>query len=174
MALVVEDGTGKPDAESYISVVDALAYLTSRGDVVFSAAAQAAQEAALRNATDYMVSVYRYRWAGYRYTLGQALDWPRETVPVLDYAFGYGPYPTYYPYDAVPVPVQQACADLAVRALSGPLMPDIQRIKKSVKIGPLAVEYDTAQPATTTLVAVGTKLAPYLTGQGMRTTLVRS
>jgi hypothetical protein len=176
MALIVEDGTGLPNAESYISIADAITYLTSRGDATFAAAILAAQEAALRNATDFMVAQYRFGWGGYRFNTVQNLDWPRIYVPITDAAamgFGQG-YPLYYPFNAVPLPVAQVCADLALRALTAPLSPDVPRVKKSVQIGPLKVDYDSNYSVTPTFVAVLNKLAPYLTGQGMQTRLIRT
>lgn len=174
MTLIVEDGSQVFNAESYITVANAITYLTSRGNTSFAAAVTADQENALRNATDFMVAQFRYRWAGYRRGIVQNLDWPRQYVPVLDVAFGYGPAPSYLAFDIVPIPVMQACADLAVRALVGDLAPDIDRIEKSVAVGPIKVEYDPNQPAGTTFVAVITKLDPFLVGQGQRTTLVRT
>src|SRR5665213_1978998 len=118
-----------------MSVADASAYLTSRGNTTFAAAATVDQENALRNATDFMVAQYRYMWAGFRRGIIQNLDWPRSYVPILDVAFGYGPAPQYYDFASVPLPVQQACADLAVRALAGDLSPDVARLENSVSVG---------------------------------------
>lgn len=173
MALVVEDGTGKPDAESYISASDAATYLSSRGNKTFAAADTADQEAALRNATDFMVSQFRRRWAGDRILIEQALDWPRAAVPIPDVGGWYGGY-AYIAPTVVPVPVQQACADLAARALLGPLLPDVGRVKRSVKLGPLSVEYDPNAAVTTVYAAVLAKLSPYLTGSGVMVSLVRT
>lgn len=174
MALIVEDGSGKADAESYVSVADAIAYLVKRGDSTFAEAGTVKQEAALRNAADYMTSLFRYRWGGFRMTTSQRLDWPRQAVPIIDVAFGYQAMPSYYPVDQVPTAIGEACADLALRALNGPLQPDISRVKRSVKIGPITVDYDPNAAVTTTLTAVQTKLAPFFRGQGMRTSLVRT
>jgi hypothetical protein len=173
MALIVENGSIVPNADSYISVADACAYLVSRGNKTFAGTATADQEAALRNATDFMVAQYRNRWAGERILSTQILDWPRAAVPLPDVGGWYGGV-AYIAPDVVPVPVQQACADLAVRALLGPLSPDVGRVKSEVKLGPLSVKYDPNYAVTATFVAVLTKLAPYMTGQGMRVSLVRT
>lgn len=174
MPLVVEDGSVVPNADSYVSIANAIAYLTSRGEKTFAQADTPSQEAALRNATDFMVSVYRNRWAGYRKNLAQPLDWPRSYVPINDVAQGYGPGATWYDASSVPPEVQQACASLAVRALVGPLSPDVARVLKNVKIGPISVEYDPNAAVVATYVAVTTRLRPYLAGNGMLTTLVRT
>ena len=81
MSLIVEDGTGRADAESYASVSVADAYHTARGNTAWAALATTAlKEAALRKATDYLGQTYGLRWKGYRMTTTQALDWPRELV----------------------------------------------------------------------------------------------
>jgi hypothetical protein len=169
MTLIVEDGTGKSDAESYGAVADAIAYLSSRGKPAFVALATANQEIALRCATDYLVAEYRNDWAGQRYSITQLLDWPRSYVPIPDVgAMGYGTgYPAYVPFDIVPLQVVQACFDLAERyAATGDLAPDVKRVKRSVKVGPIAIEYEPDAPYVTVYTAVANKLAPFLANDG--------
>lgn len=167
MALVVEDGTGLPNADSYISRADAIAYLTSRGNKLFVSINGEDQDVALRNATDYMIATYRFVWAGSRYSLLQNLDWPRSYVPISDVG-GFYQYQQFVPFNIVPLPVQYACADLATRAALGPLEPDIKRVKRSVRVGPLAVEYDPYSSVQTVFASVNAKLAPYISGGGGR------
>lgn len=174
MALVVEDGSQVPNAESYITVADAATYLTSRGDATFAALEQTQQENALRQATDFLVAEYRYKWNGYRRGIIQNLDWPRQYVPILDVAFGYGPFPTYYDFNTVPLVVQQACAALALKSLSGPLAPDIEQRQNMVKVGPISVEYDKYSPQATFFRAIYGMLRPYLIGTGGKTAVVRT
>ena len=52
MSLVVEDGTGKADAESYISVADADTYHSNRGNTDWAALTTTEKEQLLRGATD--------------------------------------------------------------------------------------------------------------------------
>lgn len=152
MALIVEDGTGKTDAESYCTEAFANAYFAARGDTLWSTEMSTDQrEQALRRATDYMVQVYRSRWAGYRKTDEQALDWPRYEVPRNDspstygYGTGYrvGYLQSYYADDIVPVEVQRACAFLALKAAAGELAPDLERVTQREKIDVIEVEYAT-------------------------------
>ena len=78
MTLVVEDGTGKADAESYISVADATAYHAAMGNTAWAAlASDTVREQLLRKATAYIGNMYAARWTGYRSTTSQALDLPR-------------------------------------------------------------------------------------------------
>lgn len=145
MSLIVEDGTGKSDAESYISVADADTYHSKRGNTAWAALATETKEVLLRKATDYMVQTYRTQWAGARKQDYQALDWPRYDVPKFDSPSGYGSYPAYYLDTIVPGEVKVACAELAYKANVDTLAPDIDRLTKREKIGTLEVEYDNNQ-----------------------------
>lgn len=147
MALIVEDGTAKTDAESFISVADADTYHSNRGNASWAALTTAQKEESLRKGTDYMEQVYRERWNGLRKTASQALSWPREWVEREDYYAVdsvipdsiYGTF--YYPSDEVPTEVKNACAILALKAYSNELSPDIDRLTQREKLGPLEVEY---------------------------------
>lgn len=54
MALIVEDGTGLADAESYLSVADADTYHADRNNEAWQDYSTAEKEAALRKATQYI------------------------------------------------------------------------------------------------------------------------
>ncbi len=159
--LIVEDGSGKSDAESFISVENASAYHTARGNSAWAAlASDAVREQCLRKATDYMEQVYRSRWQGYRVTEEQALSWPRSDVYVDGYAIAS---------DIVPAQVANACAELALRASAGDLAPDLdQRIKRE-KIDVLETEYDSASPQYMRYRAVDNMLAAFLAQMGSST-----
>lgn len=161
MTLTVENGTGKPDAESLCSVAFADAYFSARNVSAWTGT-EAEKEAYLRAATDYMEQVYRLRWAGCRVTSTQALSWPRANVPMRDAPGGFGSLPAYLAQDVVPMPVQKACAELALRSISGPLAPDVGRLKARVKVGPLETEYVQGASAVTTYRVADNLVAPYL------------
>jgi hypothetical protein len=57
MALIVEDGTGRADAESYVSVADADTYHANRGELRRGrrSAPPPSKEQLLRQATEYML-----------------------------------------------------------------------------------------------------------------------
>lgn len=168
MALVVEDGTGKSDAESYISVADADIYFSNRGNAAWATLTTTVKEQLLRKATDYLVQVYRMRWKGVRVSATQALDFPRNFMEREDYEAstinGYqmlgGNY--YYPSDNVPVEVANACAELAYKANSATLAPDLSRATIREKVDVIEVEYDKSQPQYTQYRAIDNALAPYL------------
>jgi hypothetical protein len=171
MPLVVETGAGLANAESFISVTDATTYHAARGNAAWAAlASDTVREQVLRQATDYMEQVYGLRWAGMRKTDAQALAWPRYMVPRADSAGG-----SYWPDNAVPVAVANACAELALKASTGALAPDIGRLKSKTKVGPIQVEYaDNATPYTQ-YRAIDNMLAQFLDGSsGLSRKVVRT
>lgn len=168
MALIVEDGTGLPDAESYISVADADAYFAARSNAAWAALAAPAKEAALRKAADYIGAVYGERWKGVKLGPDQALDWPRALVERKDFRYaglnGFtmisGRY--YYPSDYVPIPVARAAAELAVRAAAETLLADQGGQVKSETVGPISVTYADGARQGIRYALVDGLLAPFL------------
>jgi len=77
MALIVEDGSGKADANSYISVADARTFASSRG--ITMDASDTIVEQQLLDAMDWLAQFYD-RWQGLQVTRLQALPWPRSYV----------------------------------------------------------------------------------------------
>jgi hypothetical protein len=120
-------------------VADANDYHKKRGNTAWAELTTEQKEICLRKATDYMVEVYRLNWAGVRAEDTQALDWPRYLVPRLDAEALY----SYYAEDEVPREVENACAELALRAISGDLAPDLDRLTKRERLDKIEVEYDT-------------------------------
>ena len=156
MALVVETGTGSATAESYITVADANTRQTAFGVTAWTGT-DAAKEAALRRATAFMEQRYRQQWQGSRLLSTQALSWPRDGATVDGYAIDN---------DIVPDDVANACADLAVAALSDTFNEAQTRGIIREKIGPLETEYDAFSSQTKRYPAIDQMLAPYLIGGG--------
>lgn len=173
MALIVEDGTGRADAESYASVSDATTYHTARGRAA-SWAAVTDQEAALRLATAYMEQAYRLRWKSFRVTSTQALCWPRAWVQTPDAPYGYGSFAAYIPNNVIPTEVKQACMELALKTVSGELAPDLDRTTLTEKIGPIEVQYDKDALAYTRYRSIDLLLGPLLLSGGASVPLVRA
>ena len=170
---VVEDGTGKSDAVSYVTLAEADEYHARRNNATWLALTHGQKEAALVNATTYMAQKYRLRWKGDRVSSTQALDWPRNFVQYADYAYvtrngaqQIGGY-FYYPADDVPVEIKNACCDLAVYVLSGALYGEQGQSVKREKVGPLEVEYQDYSTAGRTYPAVDGMLAPFFKPRGM-------
>jgi len=158
MALVVEDGTGRVDSESYISVANADTRLAALGLTNWTDLSSTEKEQALRRATQFMLQRYRNRWKGTRLLRAQALDWPR-----------YGAYVDGFDIDSnvVPNDVANACADIAFKAAAGDLNADLTRGIVREKVGPLETEYDAYSSQSVRYPAIDQALAPYLAGGGM-------
>ena len=75
MTLIIEDGTGKPDAESYASAEDLAMYAVKFGVTI--PAEVPAQEALLRRAA---LAMDGMTWKGRKFNSEQALAWPRRGV----------------------------------------------------------------------------------------------
>lgn len=169
MTIVVEDGTGKADAESYCDVAYADNYHSKRNNTSWAPLTTALKEAFLRNATEFMIGLYRMRWLGRRVLTTQALDWPRVGVVIKDFeSSGFpGSYGLYQvDYTIVPVEVKNACAELALRASKGELAPDRTQKIISETVGPISVTYDKDAPAQVQYRQVDAMLKVYLQGGG--------
>ncbi len=112
MSLVVEDGTGLTNADSYASVVEADAYHAAQGaPAAWSGASSDAKESGLRQATLYLDARYGQRFRGRRAHETQALKWPREDA-VDDDGFTFVS-------TALPTRLKQATAELALKVVEG-------------------------------------------------------
>lgn len=139
MALIVEDGSGKSDAESYVSVSDCVSYAAARG-LTFPAEPAANAEAALRRGTSWLDGAYRGSFPGRRKNgRAQALEWPR-----MD-AWDNSRPPDPIRDDEIPVEIVHACCEAAIRELAAPgsLSPDVTpgQIEKRIKVEGIEIEY---------------------------------
>lgn len=118
MAIIVEDGTAKTDAVSYLSVTDANTHHTARGNTQWSALSDANKETALVRATDYIDKRFGRKFRGHKISSAQALEWPRSAATDNDgFAIGSG---------EVPSQLKKATAEYAMRAyLYNVLAPDV-------------------------------------------------
>lgn len=160
MSLTVETGMGVAGAESYASVATIDAYWTARSHHALSAtwtgASAANKEGAAREATAYLDAVFGPYYRGVKRGDVQGLLWPRsETYDAAG-----------YPLPDLPVEIVRATAEMAVRALSGTLTPDLARggAVKREKVGPIEVEYADGAPTRTQYGEIAMALAPVLTG----------
>jgi hypothetical protein len=138
--LIIETGQAAPDAQSYVSAADCLAYHAARGNTAFAALSADQQSAAIIKAMDYLSAEYRTKWKGRRTSLTQALDWPRYDVRLCD------GFDAYVPSNSVPAEVVRAVCELAVRAGGSDLMPDIERQVIEETIGPITTKYAPGSP----------------------------
>ena len=171
MSLIVEDGTGLANAESLCSVADADTIHAARGNTAWAVFTTPQKEQRLRKGTEYMTGRYSLLWAGYRKTATQALDFPRECVPIVGLRFIQ-----YYDNGTVPNEVKQACALLALRADEDvDLMADEKRkvISETVE-GAVSVTYSEFSSVQVRYTEIDAMLSRFLTnGSGRTAQMVR-
>lgn len=165
MSLVVEDGSGLSNAESYVSVADCDAYFVARGSTVWTASLPAStttKEIALRLATQALEVTYYGRWLGQRINQTMSLSWPRYGVCDPD---GYE-----LSSSAVPQRIKDATCELALRQVNGDtLIPDVSEPgdieAESVTVGPISVstEYAGGKSQTPQYSIVDGLVGPYVT-----------
>jgi hypothetical protein len=156
MALVTEDGTGLPNAESYASVADADTYWSGRGaPSAWTGLATDSKEAALRLGTEYLGQQYAGLWQGDRLTSTQALDWPRAGL-VLDNISQAS--------NVVPVALKRATIELALKSRTSSLMADETAQVKSEAVGPIEVVYADGERQQTRFASVEAMVRPLLKG----------
>ena len=159
--LIVEDGTGLADADSYCSVAYADAYHAAMGSAAWAALTAEAKEQALRRAAAFMsLHLGGRSWAGRRSLQTQALDGPRTDVPDLDFGGVISP-------DIVPAAIKKACAELAGKSAGGvDIAPDLGQAVKAERVGPIAVTYADAVQRSTVIQSVALLLAPFIQSSG--------
>lgn len=174
MALIVEDGTGLATAESYVSSAFADTYHAARGNTTWADVDD--KDGALRRATDFMVNMYRMRWKGYRTNTVQVLDWPRSLVEKPDTLWGGFSGIGYYLINEIPIEIKTACCELALRAATGDLAPDItpDDMAKMVKVGPIEIQYKDFGTIIKVFRSVEAKLAPFFVSNAGTARLIRT
>ncbi len=133
MALIVEDGTGKTDADAYVAAAFVTTYQAARGRAAWAVFSSTVKDECVRRATDYIDLRFGARFRGTRRTGTQALEWPRR-----DAYDNSG-----FAYQGIPTALQKACAEYAL--ISG-------------LVGELAAR--PSPPAGTQSVATGVVVAP--------------
>ncbi len=142
---IVEDGSGKSDANSYVTLAEADQYVEDHGaDARWAAADQAAKEEALRLGTQYVDLKFGGRFVGYKARRDNALSWPRYSAVDED---GYA-----YDSAEIPVAVKTAAVEAALRHLAGDDL-----LGAIANPGELAAESVSVGPITESLQYVGGK-----------------
>lgn len=192
MALIVEDGTGLSDAESYNSVTEFRAWATAQGKTLTDSDTDAKIEEASRRAVVWQDTTFRPRFSGYkRNQRDQALECPR--IGAYDFST-YGDVVNAYgsnvsidvtiPETEIPKEIKQAQHEATFRELNTPgyLLPDVvlgTQIKSASVDGAVSVTYHgaggvkSALPIMTIISRIlAPLLAPYnsdgMTGQAYR------
>ena len=151
MALIVEDGTGLPDADSYVAVSEFETYAENY-NIDISSYSDESIEAAARKATQYIDRTYEGRWPGTKVNgRDQALSWPRENA--------YDQTGELIADDEVPDEVIEATLECWAKELTTPntLTPVVSTNSGQVireTVGPISREFANTGSTTTTTRAV--------------------
>lgn len=154
--MVVEDGTGLSNADSFVSVAYADTYFTTRG--VSAWASLTNKEALLIKATDYIEAVYSESWKGVTLNDTQSLSFPR----IIDDA-------TVYPDRLL-----KAVCELALKANSGDLLVDVEQRTIEEKIDVITVKYAEYSDQKTQYSMVYGLISPYLLSTGANKKAMRA
>lgn len=134
VTLVVEDGTGKTDSNTYISLALADSYFSTQLRAeTWTGATSDDRSRSLIMATQQLDNLVR--WRGSKKTSTQARQWPRNYM--TDYN-GWA-----IPSDEIPVDVQEATCELAKALLTQDRTadPDVTGFKK-IKVDVIELEVD--------------------------------
>ena len=142
MALVLENGDGLSNSESYVDVDYVDAYFLKRGITEWASLTN--REQLIVRAMDYIENNYTYQ--GTKLISIQALQFPRlingETV--------------------YPIALKNAVCELALKSNEEDLLADTDKTTIREKVGALEVEYDPNQDNIKSYNYVNKLLAPYL------------
>jgi hypothetical protein len=156
MPIIVEDGTGLPDSNSYVSVEEATDYATAIG-----AEFSSDDEASLVSATQAMDLLYGGKYRGTKMTAEQALLFPRTEFTDAN---GF-----IRPAGTIPAELKKATIEAAISQQAGvALISNPTRdgliTRKTNKVGDLeqTFEYSDAATSTSQLTKVGLTISPIL------------
>lgn len=160
--MVPEDGTGLEDADSYVTLEEAVEYCVAR-NLTFSASPDVLGASALIRASKAIDLRYQSAYPGWRKRgREQGLQWPR--------AAAYDVSGWLIRDDEVPVEIKYATIEAAVRELAEPnsMMPDLERGGQiaSIRAGSVGITYSSSAPARTTFTLIDGMLGNILSGIG--------
>lgn len=130
MALIVENGTGVANANTYVSDAMFVDYAALRGITI--PATSSAREPLLIKAMDY-IEGFRDQFQGDKSSFLQALQWPRYAVYIDDYDIGS---------NVIPVELKNAQIESAILVNTTALLKsgDIKNVQKE-KVDVLEISY---------------------------------
>lgn len=151
MSLIIEDGTGKIDSESYIDLDYLTVYATKRGlDIA------GIDETNIIKAQDYFESAYQFKGTKLKET--QALAFPRYINNEVVY----------------PVRVKNAVCELTIKSKSAELLADSERLTTSEKVGEIEVHYSEYSKDEVNYNFVYNLILPWLSGSGISASIIRT
>lgn len=168
LTLVVETGAGLTTANSYASVAEGDAYHDAHlYSDAWDDATDATKDIVLAWATRLLDE--QVPWKGTKASIGQALQWPRYSVPDRDGI-------TIIDADEIPAWLKNATAELARHLIGEDRTADSDtKGFKSIKVGEIALEIDREDRKPILPKAVISMVEPFSLGMGMGTVrLLRS
>lgn len=160
MSLVVDDGTGLPNSESYVSVADATTYHANFGNYDWLNIDVATQETYLRKATRDLDLLLGRSYLSSPLSTTQALLWPRVSYTNTDGFLVSG----------IPTQLKNAVAELALLNdsvdVTGPADESGNIASSAQKVGDLSVQTQYFAPTSTApkMRRVNLMIAPLLSG----------
>lgn len=151
MSLIIEDGSGLTNAESYIDLAYLTDYANKRNIDITGIT-----EANIIKAMDYFESGYLFKGTKLKET--QALTFPRYINNEVVY----------------PVRIKNAVCELAIKSKSNELLADTERATKREKVGDIEIEYSEYSKDETSYNFVYNLVMPWLLGSGISGSLVRT
>jgi hypothetical protein len=133
VSLIIEDGTGKLDAESFTTAAELVDYAAKYGATI--PADEPAQESLLRRA---VLAMNGYTWKGTRTNGDQVLSWPRRDVTIDERTL---------PSDSIPVRIKSGQMALAAEIHADDIDPIDKRtgaVTKERVEGAVEVQYAAA------------------------------
>lgn len=157
-AIVVEDGTGLTNSNSYVSESELTTYATNRGITLVGV-----NTVLLHISMDYLE---QQNFKGVKNTDEQSLQWPRYGV----YIDGY-----YVDNDFIPDLLKESQMEFAIGIDAGNnLLAVIGRETKREKVDVIEVEYMDGARDNVYITAAETKLKKLLMGGGASTMVIRA
>ena len=138
IALVVENGTGLPDANSYCDLDFAIEYCTMKGYTDWLKLSENQQKIFIIRGTEFVDNFYT--WKGIRHRQSQSMAFPRDDIYDDD----------RYPVDGIPDKLKKACIEAAFLNASSSAntlfstKDENGKVKKQ-KVDTLEVEYFNAE-----------------------------
>lgn len=129
MALIVEDGSNVPNANSYNTVVEIRAFADLRGYTLPVDDLEVEKLAV--KATDYLES-FRKRYQGVKTHYTQSLQWPRTGVVIED---------NFVDSDSIPPDLKNAHLMATVEANKTDLLANSKQAVKKKKVDVIEIEY---------------------------------
>lgn len=151
MSLIIENGLGLENSESYIDLAYLTDYANKRNIDITGIT-----ESNIIKAQDYFESAYQFK--GTKLVETQALSFPRLINGVVEY----------------PARVKNAICELTIKSKSAELLADSERATKREKVGEIEVEYSEYSKDETNYNFVINLILPWLLGSGISGSLVRT